>query len=251
MNDSRLIEHRIRSLVSSVDDSDWNEVVQRAGVSRRMSLTAASAREASPLLRRRRRRALLALSLAIVIGVPTAAFADDIGTLLGFSNHGTPVATNTLSKDSSLVHEMGRLGFPSTLALLGTRQGIRFYAAQKPGGYCLAVVETATPAGSQRPASDVGCENGGDSFPSPRNPVSVFPVGGRFAGFAADGVASVTLVDGSGRTLASANVSQNLFVSGAMPTGTVTVVALDAHGDVLAQIESRPAPPAASPRQGG
>jgi hypothetical protein len=81
--------------------------------------------------------------------------------------------------------------------------------------------------------------------------VSVFPVGGRFAGFAADGVASVTLVDGSGRTLASANVSQNLFVSGAMPAGTVTVVALDAQGDVLARIESRPAPSAADPRQGG
>jgi hypothetical protein len=251
MNDSRLIEHRIRGFLSSVDDSDWDEVVQRAGVSQHMSLTAAPARQGAPLLRRRPRRALLALSLAIVIGVPTAAFADDIGTLIGFSNHGTVVATNTLSKDSSLVQEMRQLGFPSTLALLGTRQGIRFYAAQKPGGYCLAVVETTTPAGSQRPASDVGCENGSDSFPSSGDPVSVFPVGGRFAGFAADGVASVTLVDGSGRTLASATVSQNLFVSGAMPTGTVSVVALDAQGDVLARIETRPAPPAASPGQGG
>jgi len=252
VNDSTLIERRIRGFVSSVDDSDWEEVVRRAGVSQRVSHKPAYAPRGLPVLRRRRRRrALLVLSLAVVIGVPAAAFADDIGGLLGFSNHGTAVAMKTLSKDSSLIRDMRQLGFPSTLALLGTRQGIRFYAAQKPRGYCLGVVESVTPAGSQRPASDVGCENGSDSFPSARNPVSVFPVGGRFAGFAADGVASVALVDGSGRTVASASVSQNLFVSGAMPTGPVTVVALGAQGNVLARVESRPAAPAASSRRGG
>jgi hypothetical protein len=78
--------------------------------------------------------------------------------------------------------------------------------------------------------------------------VFVFPVGHRFAGFAADGVASVALVDASGRTLASANVSQNLFVGGAMPAGPVTIVALDAQGDVLARFQSRRAASAASPR---
>jgi len=251
VSDSTLIERRIRSFVSSLDDSDWDEVVRRAGVSQRTTLTSASPRQGSPPLRRHRRRALLALSLAVVIGVPAAAFADDIGGLLGLSNKGTAVSTRTLSKDSSLVRDMRELGFPSTLELLGTREGIRFYAAQKPLGYCLAVVEAAKPEGSQRRASDVGCENGGDAFPSARNPVSVFPVGGRFAGFAADGVASVALVDGSGRTVASANVSQNLFVGGAMPMGDVTVVALDAQGDVLARVESRPAASAAGPRQGG
>ena len=251
MNDGKVIERRIRSFVSSVDDSDWDDVVRRAGGSQRTSLTPASPRQGSPPLWRRRRRALLALSLAIVIGVPAAAFADDIGSLLGFSNQGTAVATRTLSRDSSLIQDMRQLGFPSTLELLGTREGISFYAAHKPLGYCLAVVESAKPVGSQRPASDVGCENGSDSFPSARNPVSVFPVGRRFAGFAADGVASVALVDTSGRTLASANVSQNLFVGGAMPIGPVTVVALDAQGDVLARVESRPAASAASPRQGG
>jgi hypothetical protein len=242
MNDNPLLERRIRSFVSSVDDSDWEEVVRRAGVNRRMSPARSSARRGLTPPRRRRRRALLALSLAAVIGVPAAAFADDIGSLLGFSNRGTAVATRTLSTDSSLIQDMRQLGFPSTLELLGTREGVRFYAAQKPLGYCLAVVESATPAGSQRPASDVGFETGSDDFPSAPNPVSVFPIGHRFAGFAADGVASVALVDASGRTLASANVSQNLFVSGAMPMGPVTIVALDAQGNVLARVESRAAP---------
>ena len=66
--------------------------------------------------------------------------------------------------------------------------------------------------------------------------MSVFPVGGRFAGFAADGVASVALVDASGARLATAEVSQNLFVAGAMPTGPVTVMALDPNGDVIAKV---------------
>jgi hypothetical protein len=241
MTDNPLLERRIRNFASSVDDSDWEEVVRRAGVNQPLRSTPESARRASTPPRRRRRRALLALSLAAVIAVPAAAFADDIGGLLGFSNQGTEVATKTLSRDSSLIRDMRELGFPSTLKLLGTREGVRFYAAQKPLGYCLAVVESATAAGSQRPASDIGCESGSDDFPSASNPVSVFPIGHRFAGFAADGVASVALVDASGRTLASANVSQNLFVSGAMPTGPVTIVALDAHGDVLARIESRAA----------
>jgi hypothetical protein len=249
MKDSTLIERRIRNFVPSVDDSDWDEVVRRADVRPRMGPAFASARRRPP--GRRRRRALVALSLAAVIGVPAAAFADDIGGLLGFSNRGTAVATRTLSKDSSLLRGMRELGFPSTLELLGTREGIRFYAAQKPLGYCLAVVEAATPAGSLRPAADVGCVNGGDAFPSSRNPVYVFPVGHRFAGFAADGVRSVSLVDDSGRTLGSANVSQNLFVGGAMPTGQVTVEALDAHGDVLARFGSRRAASPASPPQGG
>ena len=110
MNDGKVIERRIRSFVSSVDDSDWDEVVRRAGGSQRTSLTAASARQGSPPLWRHRRRALIALSLAIVIGVPAAAFADDIGSLLGLSNKGTAVATRTLPRDSSLIQNMRGIG---------------------------------------------------------------------------------------------------------------------------------------------
>ena len=44
MNDNPLLERRIRSFASSVDDSDWEEVVRRAGVNRRMSPTRASGR---------------------------------------------------------------------------------------------------------------------------------------------------------------------------------------------------------------
>jgi hypothetical protein len=131
---------------------------------------------------------------------------------------------------------MKEFGFPTTLQLLGERDGINFYAAQKPGGYCFAVVQASTPAGSQRPAADVGCDG---AFPSPQVPVSLFPVAGRFAGFAADGVATVVLVNASGATLATGDVSNNLFVGDAMPSGPVIVEALDAEGHILATVHQR------------
>ncbi len=166
------------------------------------------------------------------------AFADDIGNLVGLSNEGTPVAASTLSKDTSLARAMQEFGFPSTLQLLGTRDGISFYALQKPGGqFCFAVTDASIPTGVQRAASDAGCDG---AFPSPEDPVSVSWVGGRFAGFAADGVASVAVVDGSGATLATADVRDNLFVGGsATPTGEITVVSLDANGNVLSTIHSQ------------
>ena len=212
MIDSKLVEDRIRRFVAVADDSDWQDVVRRAGVDQPASSTSERSRLPSRWLRMRRRRVLLVLGLVASVAAPAAAFADDIGAVLGLSNHGNPVATSALSRDSSLVYAMRQFGFPSTLRLLGTRDGLSFYAAHKPDGYCLAIVESATPAGAQRPASDVGCGNGGDGFPSSHDPMSVFPVSGRLAGFAADGVASAALVDGSGARLAAAEVSQNLFV---------------------------------------
>jgi hypothetical protein len=240
MNDQQLIEDRLRGFVSDADDSDWQEVVRRAGANQRMSVTSLRPRRNSRAQRPRRWRVLLALALAAAVAVPAAAFADDIGELLGLSNQGTPVATSSLSHDTSLERAMQEFGFPSTLHLLGMRDGITFYAAQKPDGtYCFAVTEASTPAGGQLPAADdVGCDGG---FPSVGAPVSVFPVGGRFAGFAADGVASVALVDDSGATLATADVKDNLFVGGAMPTGPIILEALDADGHVLSTTHTQPA----------
>jgi hypothetical protein len=190
-------------------------------------------------LRLRPRHALVALAVAAAIAVPAVAFADAIGHLLGLSNQGTPVPASTLSKDTSLAKAMKEFGFPSTLQLLGTRDGISFYAVQKPGGqFCFAVTDASMPTGAQRAASDVGCDG---AFPSPEDPVSVSWVGGRFAGFAADGVASVVVVDASGATIATAEVRDNLFVGGSVkpPTGEIAVESRDANGNVLSTIHSQ------------
>src|SRR5204862_5231487 len=76
---------------------------------------------------------------------------------------------------------------------------------------------------------------------SPARPVMLFPPLIQFAGFAADGGATATRIDGPGNTVISAPVSQNLFASrvpGPFPS-VVAVEALDTHGNVLAT-EHRP-----------
>ena len=187
---------------------------------------------ASPRLRRRPRRRLLAAAIAAAVAsVPAVAFADDIGGLLGFSTHGQPVATGdtALSQVSGLGDAMQELGFPSTLRLLDERDGIRFYAARRTDGrFCFAI--------ERRAGKAVGCVLGGPSFPSPERPIldfSRFSGGARLIGFAADGVANVSLLDGSGRVIASAPVVNNVYAEADPPAGAVVVVAVDTHGTVV------------------
>lgn len=176
------------------------------------------------------RRIVLTLALVAAVALPAVAFADKLGDLLGLSNQGTPVATRSLdlSTDTGLNDAMKQLAFPSTMHLLGTENGVRFYAARRADGdYCFAIESTV--------AKGVGCDFDG-TFPSPARPVMVFPPLIQFAGFAADGVATVTGIDAAGNTVISAPVSKNLFASatpGPFPS-VVAVEALDTHGDVLA-----------------
>jgi hypothetical protein len=64
----------------------------------------------------------------------------------------------------------------------------------------------------------------------------VFPPLVQFAGFAADGVATVAGIDASGNTVISAPVSQNLFASTTAGPflSVVAIEALDKNGNVLA-----------------
>lgn len=181
---------------------------------------------------RPRRRLLAAAIAAALVSVPAAAFADDIGGLLGFSTQGQPVATRdtALSQLSGLNAAMGELGFPSTLRLLDERDGIRFYAARRADGrFCFGIERRTGEAGG-------GCVLGGASFPSPERPIidfSRFSDGARLAGFAADGVANVSLLDDSGGVIASAPVVNNVYADADPPAGAVAVEAVDNHGTVV------------------
>src|SRR5207248_1438735 len=77
-----------------------------------------------------RRRTLVAALAAAMIAVPAMAFANDIRGLFGFSTQGTPVATSAtpFSEASGLAAAMAELGFPSSLQLIASRDGISFYA---------------------------------------------------------------------------------------------------------------------------
>jgi hypothetical protein len=205
-----------------------NDVIARLAAANPLP-TAASQRHPKPLVVPTR-RIVLALALIAAVALPAAAFAGKLGDLLGLSNQGTSVATNSLdlSKDTGLDEAMQQLAFPSAMHLLGKKNGVSFYAARRADGdYCFAIESTV--------AKGVGCDLNG-TFPSPARPVMVFPPLIQFAGYAADGVATVAGIDASGSTVISAPVSQNLFAStsaGPFPS-VVAIEALDAHGDVLA-----------------
>jgi hypothetical protein len=181
------------------------------------------------------RRIAPALVVAAAVALPAIAFAGKLGDLLGLSNQGTPVATSAivLSKDTGLNEAMQQLAFPSKLQLLGSQNGVTFYAARRADGdYCFAI--------ESKVAKGVGCDPNG-TFPSPARPVMVFPPLVQFAVFPADGVANVRGIDSSGDTVVSAPVSGNLFASatpGPFPT-VVAIEALDADGNVIAT-ERRP-----------
>jgi hypothetical protein len=205
-----------------------NDVIARLAAANPLP-TAAPQRHPKPLVVPTR-RIVLALALIAAVALPAAAFAGKLGDLLGLSNQGTSVATNSLdlSKDTGLDEAMQQLAFPSAMHLLGKRNGVSFYAARRADGdYCVAIESTV--------AKGVGCDLNG-TFPSPARPVMVYPPLIQFAGYAADGVATVAGIDASGNTVISAPVSQNLFAStsaGPFPS-VVAIEALDAHGDVLA-----------------
>ena len=184
---------------------------------------------------RPRRRVLAAALAATAIGVPAAAFANDIGGLLGFSTQGQPFAAGDtpFARVTALNAALHDLGFPSTMELIARREGVSFYAARRSDGtFCFAVDSGGTRQG-------VGCDNGspaGAAFPSPQRPIidlSRFSGGRRLVGFAADGVASVALIDASGATIASAPVVDNVYADLSPPAGAAGVTALDANGTVV------------------
>jgi hypothetical protein len=178
--------------------------------------TGAPVHEPAPLPAR---QIALAVALAAAVSVPTVAFAARLGDLLGLSNQGTPVATSSLplSQDSKLNEAVGDLGFPSTLRLLGTENGVDFYASRTPDGrYCFAIEKDGVRGG-------VGCDLAG-TFPSPAAPVWIFPPYEGFNGYAADGVATVEGLDASGHVVVSVPVSENLFAAPAGDYRNVTTV---------------------------
>jgi hypothetical protein len=200
-----------------------------------------TATPASAGLRVRARRPALVAALAAAVAIPAVAFAADIGGLFGFSTPGTPVATSgtPFSRTSGLDQAMAELGFPSTLRLIATRDGISFYAARRADGHvCFAV--DAAPGSPVHKA--VGCDLGNPSlpgnpaFPSPERPIldfSRFSNGARVAGFAADGISTVNLLDAAGNVIASAPVSDNVYADASPPRGGAAVEALDSHGAVI------------------
>jgi hypothetical protein len=202
-----------------------NDVITRLAAANPVP-TGAAVQEPARLRLGRRRAALVTL-LAAAVAVPAVAFAGRLGDLFGISNEGTPVPTSSLplSHDSTMDDAMTGLGFPSSLQELGTVNGVTFYASRRADGhYCFLIKRDGGGGG-------VSCDLAG-TFPSPATPVWVFPPYAGLNGYAADGVASVKGLDGSGDVVVAVPVTNNLFAAPAGDyTGVASVEAFDARGD--------------------
>jgi hypothetical protein len=185
------------------------------------------------------RRILVAALAAVLVAVPAIAFADDVGGLFGFSTQGQTVVTGDtpFSKISGLAEASSELGLPSTMQLVATRDGIDFYAARRSDGYLCFAIDAA-------PGSDahkgLGCDLGNPSlpgtpaFPSPARPIFDFSrFSDKLAGFAADGVATVDLLDSAGNVIDSVPVTDNVYADANPPGGGAAIEALDASGAVV------------------
>src|SRR5579884_1805033 len=180
----------------------------------------------------RLRRTLVAVAAAVAVAAPAAAFAHDIGNLLGISNGGTTVSrSDVLPGQLPLDQALEEMQVGDTMQLLGTVNGVRIYAARNAGGHiCLAIDHVAATY-----EKGVLCDLTDPGFPSADEQALSFP--GQLQGIAADDVATVAFVDAGGNVLDSAPVQDNLFASGTrVGMGAAAYLeALDANGNVLSK----------------
>ena len=181
---------------------------------------------------RPRYRVAIALAAAAAVAVPAVAFAGRLGSLLGITNEGSPVPRESvLPGQSQLDDALREMKVGSSMQLLGTLNGVRFYAARTPGGrFCIAMdhVDAPYPKG-------VFCDLEADGFPSGERQALTFPR--TLQGVAADGVATVAFVDANGAVLDSTPVVNNLFASDRRlaPGAAAYVETLDAAGNVTSK----------------
>lgn len=202
--------------------------------------TGAFVREPQPF-RIAHRRVALTLAVAAAVALPALAFAGRLESLLGISNAGTTVSTSAvLPGQTNLDQAMQELKVGGTMQYLGTLNGAAFYATRnEDGNFCIAIDHVA-----DRYDKGFGCDLNADGFPSATRPVLAFPAVRGLQGVAADGVATVELLDANGNVVASAPVTNNLFESATPPAGQpALIVTLDANGSVTSK---QPFPPPSS-----
>lgn len=126
--------------------------------------------------------------------------------------------------------------------LIAERAGLRFLRLPRTdGSSCWAIAERRS--GLWKLIS-VNCETGFTRFPDPKQPVMtvgrlrISPLNQRmnylsFAGFSANGVNRVAIVDADDRVIPVTNVVDNVFFTPTPPQDVKTVAALDAEGKVI------------------
>lgn len=134
------------------------------------------------------------------------------------------------------------------LTLLGTIGGRSIYRVGDSAHPCYG----AGDAGASWPLGVIACRNAAPYFPSRQMPLFDFSTVGmdrgdgemhyiRIVGVAADGVASVGLLDRNGATVERLPVRGNVYGAESLPTRSgVRLVALDASGNVVGDATPSP-----------
>lgn len=164
--------------------------------------------------------------------------------LLAVSAQGTSVALPPNDVRTKHLHGSGI----DELTLLGTIGGRSIYRVGDSEHACYG----AGNADAAWPLGVVSCRNAPPYFPSREMPLFDFSTAGmdrtdaemhyiRVAGVAADGVASVGLLNRSGAMVERLRVQANIYGAESLPTTTgVRLVALDESGNALGDASSMP-----------
>jgi hypothetical protein len=201
----------------------------------------------------RRVAAVLIAVIVIAVGAIAAVLLlrDDGGgvneTLAAFSNRGRPI-------EMALPERLGPNVKPTgEVLLIAERKGLRFLRLPRvDGSSCWA---TADRRFGDWGLTEFACETDFTRFPDPRRPVLTVGRLGvspdpelrlidytTFAGFAADGVRRVAVIDEHDRVVPVAEVVRNVFYAPTPPTRVKAIAALDAAGMVVWRGGGLPAP---------
>lgn len=190
------------------------------------------------------RRLVAVLILAVIaLGVVAAFFllrdgSDEDSGLGAMSTRGRPI-------EMAVPERLGRPNDPKLTGeeiLIAERGGIRFLRLpREDGSSCWSTAEHRS---GEWQLTNYGCETGFTRFPDPKQPVMVV---GRlqirpgtplmsydsFAGFAADDVARIGVIDSEDQLIEVTSVVDNVFFTPDPPGLVKHVAALDAAGEVI------------------
>jgi hypothetical protein len=167
-------------------------------------------------------------------------------TLAAFSNRGRPIEMAVPERLGPNVKPTGEV------VLISEYEGHRFLRLpRKDGSSCWALADRRF---GDWGLTEYACESDFTRFPDPKRPVLTV---GRlsvstaerlsdyvtFAGFAADGVKRVAVIDENDRVVPVADVVRNVFYAPTPPTRVKAIAALDAAGEVVWRSPGVPPPP--------
>jgi hypothetical protein len=190
------------------------------------------------------------LVAAVAAGSVAWAFgstASEKASTVGLSTLSARGQTLTLPPNDVRTKHLRGSGI-TQLTLLGTLRGRSFYRVGESEHPCYG----AGNAGAAWPLGVILCRNAPPYFPSPEMPVLDLSTVGmdrgdaemhyiRVAGLAADGVASIGIVNHDGAVIERLPVRANVYGADSLPTATgVGLVALDQGGHVLARVPPGP-----------